>query len=209
MAGRSRCSGVVCAGKDEEKGVGYPLKTLSALDAAGEIDILGTLELFGRTGKVSVEVTSEAPVRLYKITICKWETYQSEYLRQKGYQKTYREKNKNLSLKLSEKKRSEYLLEGEVEGEVEVDKNICANPSGSHGSVPSQTTPKPRDEKLLAVEKLWSYYVERLRKNPKLLSFTAVRKQKGLARLRESLTKTGSDLVNAYGLMRCAGDALT
>jgi hypothetical protein len=86
----------------------YPLKTFSALDAGGEIHILATLELFERTGKVSVEITSEAPVKLYKITICKWETYQSEYLRQKSYQKTYREKNKNLSPDLSGKKRSVY-----------------------------------------------------------------------------------------------------
>jgi hypothetical protein len=206
MAGRSRYPGIVCAGKNDDKWVGYPLKTLSALDAAGEIDILGTLELFERTGKVSVEVTSEVPVRLYKITICKWETYQSEYLRQKGYQRTYREKNKNLSPKLSEEKRSVYLLEGEVEGEV--DKNHCANPSGSHESVPSQATPRPTDEKLLAVERVWVHYIQKLDKNPKLLTFTAGRKQKGLARLRECLTKTGGDLVNAEGLMRCAVDAL-
>jgi hypothetical protein len=119
MAGRSRHPGVVCAGRDGDKWVGYPLKTFSALDAGGEIDILATLELFERTGKVSVEITSVAPVKLYKITICKWETYQSEYLRQKSCQKTYREKNKNLSPELSGKKRSVYPPEGEVEGEVE------------------------------------------------------------------------------------------
>jgi hypothetical protein len=33
-------------------------------------------------------------VKLYKITICKWETYQSEYLRQKSYQKAYRKKTR-------------------------------------------------------------------------------------------------------------------
>jgi hypothetical protein len=49
LAGRSRYPGIICAGKDNDTFVGYPLKTLSALDAGGEIDILGTLELFERT----------------------------------------------------------------------------------------------------------------------------------------------------------------
>ena len=180
MAGRSRHPGVVCAGKDGDKWVGYPLKTFSALDAGGEIDIPDTLDLFERTGKVIVEVTSEVPIKLYKIVICKWETYQSEYLRQKGYQKTYREKSKKLSPELSVKKRSVYPLE--VEGEGEVDKNHCANPSGSHNSVTSENQPSPPKEELLVVQRVWDYYIEKLGKNPRLLSFTAVRKQKGPVR---------------------------
>jgi hypothetical protein len=69
-------------------------------------------------------------------------------------------------------------------------------------------TPKPPDEKLLAVEGVWAYYIQKLGKNPELLSFTAGRKQKGLARLRECLEKEGGDLGRAEGLMRAAVDAL-
>jgi hypothetical protein len=87
-------------------------------------------------------------------------------------------------------------------------KDLCANPERSHDSVSSNTTPKPPDESLLSVKRVWDYYIEALGKNPKLLSFTALRKQKGLARLRECLVKTGDDLPRAEGLMRVAVDAL-
>jgi hypothetical protein len=87
-------------------------------------------------------------------------------------------------------------------------KDLCANPERSHESVSSLTTPKPPDESLLSVKRVWDYYIERLGKNPKLLSFTALRKQKGLARLGECLAKTEGQLERAEGLMRVAVDAL-
>jgi hypothetical protein len=52
------------------------------------------------------------------------------------------------------------------------------------------------------VRGVWDFYIERLGKNPKLLAFTPLRQQKGLARLREGLTKTGRNLEKAAELMR-------
>jgi hypothetical protein len=72
-----------------------------------------------------------------------------------------------------------------------------ANPPGSRDGDCRKTTP----EHLKAVTEVWNYFIEKLDKNPKLLEFTSVRKQKGLARLREALKKTGSDLDKAKGLM--------
>ncbi len=72
LAGRSRYPGIVCAGMDGDRYVGYPLKTFAALDAGAEIDLVATFDLFARTGKVIVEVTTEAPVKLYMVRICNW-----------------------------------------------------------------------------------------------------------------------------------------
>lgn len=85
LAGRSRYEGIICAGKDGDIFVGYPLKTFGALDAGAEIDIQATFDLFVHSGKIFVEVTSREPIVLYKITICNWDRYQSEYRRQKRY----------------------------------------------------------------------------------------------------------------------------
>src|SRR5713226_821156 len=119
LAGRSRYPGIICAGMDGDLFVGYPLKTFAALDAGAEIDLLATFDLFTKTGKITVEVTTEEPVKLYKVTICNWERYQSEYQRQKPYQETYRRKNKKLSKKLSLQKGSGYLSEEDGEEESE------------------------------------------------------------------------------------------
>jgi len=121
LAGRSRYPGIVCAGMDGDTYIGYPLKTFAALDAGAEIDILATFDLFARTGKILVEITTKAPVTLYSVTICNWERYQSEYQRQKPYQEAYRLKNNKLSKKLSCQEGSSYRKEGEgkPEGESE------------------------------------------------------------------------------------------
>src|SRR5258708_15473135 len=58
-------------------------------------------------------------------------------------------------------------------------KDLCADSSSPHESVTPQT-PKPLDGKPLTVGKVWSYYIQKLGKNPKLLTFTAVRKKKGM-----------------------------
>jgi hypothetical protein len=150
-----------------------------------------------------MQVTGDGMRKLYVIFIVNWARYQSEYDRIKKYRKASATSvGTDLIQALYTKGNAT-----EVEVDVDVDKNICANPSGSHESVSPETL-KPQDEKLLAVERIWNYYIEKLGKNPKLLTFTAGRKQKGLARLRECLAKTGGDLVNAEGLMRCAVDAL-
>jgi len=119
MAGRSRYPGVVCAGRDGEQCVGYPLKTLAALDAGEEIDIFATLDLFSKTGKIKVEITAEDPVRLYKITICNWDRYQSEYQRQKRYRGTRPKVTAEVTLKAGAKLPVEEEAEGESEGKGE------------------------------------------------------------------------------------------
>jgi hypothetical protein len=115
LAGRSRFPGVVCAGMDGDFYIGYPLKTFAALDAGAELDILTTLNLFEKTGKVKVEITAEEPVRLYKITICHWDRYQSEYQRQKSYRKGDNRKRSEVTAKVTTENTPRLLVEGELE----------------------------------------------------------------------------------------------
>jgi len=91
-------------------------------------------------------------------------------------------------------------------GLVREGKDICASLSGSHDTVFS--TPKPVDEELAAVNRVWAYYLDKLQKNPKLLTLTDLRKTKGLARLREAMVKTKGDIARAEELMKCAVDNL-
>ncbi len=58
------------------------------------------------------------------------------------------------------------------------------------------------------MKRVWDNYIEKLGKNPKLLSLTALRKEKGEARLREALQKTGDDLVKAEKLLLLCVEAL-
>jgi hypothetical protein len=66
MAGRSRFPGIICAGRDGEHFVGYPLNRFQSL-MAEPIDIEATFALFERTGKVQITATSEGPPKLYAI----------------------------------------------------------------------------------------------------------------------------------------------
>jgi hypothetical protein len=84
MAGRSRVAGIICAGRDGERFVGYPINRFQSL-MAEPIDIEATFALFERTGKIKVEVTSEGPPKLYKVELLNWAKYQSEYQRLKKY----------------------------------------------------------------------------------------------------------------------------
>lgn len=86
MAGRSRFGGVVCSGKDGERYVGYPISKFQGL-LSEPLDILGTLQLFERTGKITMQVHGEGDRKLYVIFITNWARYQSEYERTKKYRK--------------------------------------------------------------------------------------------------------------------------
>src|SRR5262249_16815715 len=86
MAGRSRFGGIVCAGKDDEVFVGYPLSKFQGL-LAEPLDILPTFSLFERTGKITMQISGEGNSRLYVIFITNWSRYQSEYERTKKYRK--------------------------------------------------------------------------------------------------------------------------
>jgi len=89
----------------------------------------------------------------------------------------------------------------------ELIKPLRASKIGSHEAVfpPPPSKPSPEDETL---DRTWGYYVEKLDKNPKILTFSALRKKKGHARLKEALGKTGGDLPKAEELLRIAIDHL-
>jgi hypothetical protein len=137
MAGRSRFPGIVCSGKDDAY-VGYPLTTFAALDPGAELDIQATFDLFVATGKITLEVTAEKPVRLLKVTITNWAKYQSEYQRQKPYQETYRRNGKRLSKELTPELSpgltTNYLLEGEVRSETEKENQKKTTPAPESGA---------------------------------------------------------------------------
>jgi hypothetical protein len=105
------------------------------------------------------------------------------------------------------------------------ERNIRADKNRLHGSVnssepPIEADPRPStelfstaapsetDEKETAIGRVWAYYLEKLDKEPKLMSWTPLRKQKGLARLADALRKTGGKLEKAEALMRVAVDNL-
>ena len=123
LAGRSRCDGVICAGRAGERFIGYPLSRFEVLDAGKEIKIPATLELFEKTGKIKIEITSEAPIKLYKITILNWSKYQSEYERQKGYRKGYKSISEEVTATVTTQHTKKLLVEGEIERETEKPKD--------------------------------------------------------------------------------------
>ncbi len=115
MAGRSRFPGIVCAGKTPEgKFIGYPVNKYQSL-MSEPINVEETLELFTRTGKIRVEVTSEGPIRLLSIELLNWTKYQSEYQRQKPYREAVR-------LQQSDSQSDTQSNKTEVETETEVDR---------------------------------------------------------------------------------------
>jgi hypothetical protein len=200
MAGRSRFPGVICAGEVEGKLIGYPLSKYQALPS-GPLDIEATFSLFVQRGKITLEINHDGPVPLYLIRVSNWDRFQSEYQRTKGYQKSYREKKasktNNSNYQETNTPSNSITIGTEVEEE-ERSKKTCANPAGSHDG----------EDLRSAVDRVWSYYISKLGKNPKLLSFTSARKNKGTARLRECLAKADGDLQKAEALMKLAVDAL-
>lgn len=115
MAGRSRFGGVVCAGRDGEDWIGYPLAKFQGL-LAEPIDIEATFELFERTDKITMLITGEGTRRLYTIFISKWVHYQSEYERKKEKRNNVRTNVRQMSVAMSVKSTA---TEGEVDTEVE------------------------------------------------------------------------------------------
>ena len=216
MAGRSRQPGIVCSGKDGDHFVGYPLTHFQALDAGQEIDVLVTFKLFEDTNKITVEVTSEMPIKLYKVTILNWEKYQSEYGRQKAYRggfaDGYRRKGPKVTkqvtadsgAKLRAKLQPTLLTEGEVEGEVELKTKSCA----SNHSLHDTNDPSRRVERDI-IARVFDHYLARTLKNPKVNKLTPLRQNKGRARLEEALEMAGKDYVKAEGLLILAVDAFT
>lgn len=64
------------------------------------------------------------------------------------------------------------------------------------------------EEHLAVVNEVFAYYLEQTGRSAKLYSLTPLRKQKGLARVRECLKRTGDDLDKAKALLLCCVDQL-
>jgi hypothetical protein len=92
MAGRSRFRGIICAGRDGEQWVGYPIARYQALRPS--VDVEATLALFAQTGKIAIEVTHEQPMKLIKIEILNWKKYQSDLDAQAKWSQDYRNRKK-------------------------------------------------------------------------------------------------------------------
>jgi hypothetical protein len=208
LAGRSRYPGIICAGRDGERFIGYPLKVFCALDAGGEIDIEKTFELFEQTEKIRIEVTAENPVRLYKLTIVNWDHYQSEAHRKASQRERKHRSSGNVpsTVPAMSHQLSQECPTTDTDTDTEVDKNHCANLTATHDG--NSPVSKRSEGELNTIRRVWDYYLQKLGKNSKILSFTALRKNKGVSRLRECLLKTGGDMGRAEGLMRVAVDAL-
>ncbi|MGA8408571.1 MAG: hypothetical protein WB680_15455 [Candidatus Acidiferrales bacterium] len=84
----------------------------------------------------------------------------------------------------------------------ENNKQSCAN-SVRHDSDPSSFSAAKE-----CVQRVWDYYISKLNKNPRLLSFTLLRQKKAHARLREAMVKTGGDMDRAENLLMLAIDTM-
>jgi hypothetical protein len=59
-----------------------------------------------------------------------------------------------------------------------------------------------------ALDGVWTYYLDKIGRNPKTYEFTPMRKRKGLARLKDCLKKTAGDVNRAVELMKVCVDSL-
>jgi hypothetical protein len=138
MAGRSRFPGTVCAGRDGDRLVGYPLYRFASLMAGPQqIDIEGTLALFESTGKVKVTVTSEGPPKLFAIELLNWKKYQSDLDAQAERARNYRSRKKAASRERHARVTQRHAAEAEEESEIEREeeekqrRNVTAAPSAA------------------------------------------------------------------------------
>jgi hypothetical protein len=210
LGGQSRVSGVICSGEESGQIVGMPLLRIAGFVDVPPEELTGMLELFEKQERIMVEQENGRVI----IRLLNWSKYQAAYTRQNKYKTKKKQEKKQATpmatpMATPQATGGDYAKATPLEVEVEEVQHHCANPSGSHDGVPSQTTPKPSDEEhLAAIQRVWEHYLEKLAKNAKLLTFTPLRKSKGLARLGECLAKTGGDLARAAGLMKVAVDAL-
>ena len=109
LAGRSRWPGIVAAGMDGERFVGYSISYLRGITQSKNLDVVEAVHKFEKTHKVTAEFSRKAGQVFVVIRILNWEKYQSEYIRQAKYRKVTTSDTQRLP------------VEGEVEGEVEGD----------------------------------------------------------------------------------------
>jgi hypothetical protein len=196
LGGQSRIPGVICAGEEGGKVIGFPLSRIAGLVDVTAEELSDLLALFEKQDRISVEKEDSRII----IRILNWQKYQGSEVERA---RRYRERRRTVTVNVTGASRPTSRLSSqiEVEKEVEVEKysrpSDDVNPADSRDGLPSKTKP----DHLKTVNEVWAYYLQKLGKNPKLLEFTSVRKQKGLARLREALKKTGGDLAKAKGLL--------
>lgn len=132
MAGRSRFPGTVCAGRDGDLLVGYPLYRFASLMAGPQqIDIETTLALFERTGKVKVTITTEGPPKLFAIEILNWNKYQSDLDAQAERSRNYRKRRKAASRDRHGRVTQRHAAEEEEESEEETEREEKQRRNGS------------------------------------------------------------------------------
>jgi hypothetical protein len=150
LAGRSRHPGFIYAGESAGRVIGYPLGFFQALDASGELDVAATLQLFETCGKIRVEATQEAPVKLMRIEVINWGRYQSNLAGQAERARRYRENkatsrdaSRNASrLRHAQESRSVTGVEVEVEVEGDKEKPSLSKPAGLDRQVSKPTRRK-------------------------------------------------------------------
>lgn len=145
MAGRSRFPGVICAGEVDGQMVGYPLNKFQAL-MSGPIDVLATLQLFQKTGKITMQQTHDTPVPLFVANVLNWDKYQSEYQRQKPYRQAKLrnglQKGDNQSDNRGDSKGNTTEVEVDVEGEEEERSKTLEPLPGNTSSLAQNENPK-------------------------------------------------------------------
>ncbi|HXP69663.1 MAG TPA: hypothetical protein VOA88_10310 [Candidatus Dormibacteraeota bacterium] len=151
MAGRGRVGGIVCAGLDPgNKLIGYPIEKFQALSPAEPLDVLKTLSLFERTGKIKIESEkNEFGLTLYVIRILNWTHYQSEYERVKPYRQNATEKVQPKSqvksqVKSQKRHKTEVELEVDSDSESDLDDDDASRKKRAAASKQvSKSKPKP------------------------------------------------------------------
>src|SRR3990167_2446063 len=84
LAGVSRFPGLIAAGKEGRRYVGYPPGWLASRLSCDPDYLLVTLKLLVRTGNITLQ-NRDKNAQIFSISIRNWEKYQSEYLRQRSY----------------------------------------------------------------------------------------------------------------------------
>jgi hypothetical protein len=148
LAGRSRFPGIICAGRDGDRFVGYPINRFQSL-MAEPIDIEATLALFERTGKIKVEVTSKGPPKLYKIELLNWAKYQSEYQRLKKYRtpqytRGTHQSTERVTLQRKKEVQSESQKENQKEKAHTAAEAAAVSPDGSAATAAASGAPDKR-----------------------------------------------------------------
>ena len=87
LAGKSRFPGIIASGQYEDSYRGYPLSYLAGSLVYSEVDFIDALNNCEKYGKIRIERHVHDDIENLVIHINNWDKYQSEYLRQRKYNK--------------------------------------------------------------------------------------------------------------------------